>query len=155
MTTKILVIDDEPAILELMRAIFESAGYAVETTDTADAVAQLTDGELPHVIILDLLLAGKDGRDTIRQLKSQERTRQIPVLMLSAHHGAESEALATGADDFLAKPFEIEELLAKVTSYGSAFGLSRSFESQQAGTGHDEEQEKTGDHSKKERTSQT
>jgi DNA-binding response OmpR family regulator len=58
-----------------MRASFKSARYAVETTDTADEVAQLADGKLPHVIILDLLLAGKDDCDTIRQLKSQERTR--------------------------------------------------------------------------------
>ena len=71
-----------------MRAIFESPRYAVETTDTADEVAQLAHGKLSHVIILDLLLAGKDDRNTIRQLKSQERIRfpclcSQPILTLN------------------------------------------------------------------------
>jgi DNA-binding response OmpR family regulator len=85
--------------LELMRAIFESARYAVETTDTADEVAQLADGELPHVIILDLLLAGKDDRDTIRQLKSQERTRfpclcSQPILALNRQRSRRERLIA-------------------------------------------------------------
>jgi len=125
MRKKILVIDDELAILELMQIIFEDAGYTVEITDTTDSVTLLLEGELPHVILLDLLLSGKDSSDLVRKLKGQERTRHIPLLVFSAAPCAEQEALEAGADAFLAKPFELEELLAKVASYLSVFSPER------------------------------
>ncbi len=117
MRKKILVIDDTPDFLELMQLILESAGYIVEITDTTDDVAHILEDDFPHIIILDLLLSGHDSLALVRQLKSQERTRQIPLLLLSAYPIAEQAALAAGADAFIAKPFEIEELLAKVASY--------------------------------------
>ena len=117
MIKKILVIDDDPAILELMQLIFEDAGYCVETTDAASGVISCVENDLPHIIVLDLRLSGRNGSDMVRQIKEQERTRHIPLLVCSASPTAKQLALAAGADDFLAKPFEIEELLAKVGRY--------------------------------------
>lgn len=117
MLKKILVIDDDPAILELMQLIFEDAGYCVETADAASGVISLLEDNLPHIIVLDLRLSGRNGSDMVRQIKEQERTRHIPLLVCSASPAAKQQALAAGADDFLAKPFEIEELLAKVDRY--------------------------------------
>ncbi len=117
MQKKILVIDDDPAILELMQLILEDAGYRVETTDATNGVIPFLEGDLPHIIVLDLRLSGRDGSDMVRQLKGQEHTRHIPLLVCSASSAARQRALAVGADDFLAKPFDIEELLVKVACH--------------------------------------
>jgi DNA-binding response OmpR family regulator len=66
---------------------------------------------------VDVLLSGKDGREIVRYLKSQEETKHIPIIMFSAHPSSEETAREAGANDFLAKPFEIDELLAKVANY--------------------------------------
>jgi DNA-binding response OmpR family regulator len=66
---------------------------------------------------VDVLLSGKDGREIVKHLKSQEETKHILVIMSSAHPSAEQTAREAGAEDFLAKPFEIDELLAKVAKY--------------------------------------
>ncbi len=114
---KVLVVDDEPDILDFLQIILEDEGYAVLTTDKGEYIERLHDGSLPDLILLDVLLSGKDGREIARQLKSQEETKHIPVIMLSAHPSAEETVRAAGADDFLAKPFEIDDLVAKVAQY--------------------------------------
>jgi DNA-binding response OmpR family regulator len=114
---KILVVDDEPDILEFLQIILEDEGYTVTTTDKGEYVEKLHDGGLPDLILLDVLLSGKDGRDIVKQLKSQDDTRHIPVIMFSAHPSAEEAARACGAEDFVAKPFEIDLLLAKIAQY--------------------------------------
>jgi DNA-binding response OmpR family regulator len=115
--TKILVVDDEPDILEFLLVILEEEGYAVVTTDKGEYVEALRNGGLPDLILLDVLLSGKDGREIVKQLKSQEKTKHIPVIMFSAHPSAEKTAREAGADDFIAKPFEIDQLLVKVARY--------------------------------------
>lgn len=116
-TRRILIVDDDPDILESLHIILEDEGYEVATSDKGDILTRLHNGELPHLIILDVLLSGKDGREIVRWLKSQQATRQIPILMFSAHPGAEEAALQAGADDFLDKPFNIETFLAKVARF--------------------------------------
>lgn len=111
---KILVIDDEPDILEFLKELLEEENYTVATIDKAEYEEKLYAGGLPNLILLDVLLSGKDGRTIVKQLKSQEDTKHIPVIMFSAHPDAEKTARAAGADDFLAKPFELDELLEKV-----------------------------------------
>ncbi len=69
------------------------------------------------MILLDVLLSGKDGREIVKYLKSQDETRYIPVIMFSAHPSAEETARKAGADDFIAKPFDIDELLVKIAHY--------------------------------------
>jgi DNA-binding response OmpR family regulator len=114
---KILVVDDEPDILEFLQVILEEEGYAVFTSNKGEFLEQLHNGSLPDLILVDVLLSGKDGREIVKHLKSQEETKQIPTIMFSAHPSAEQTAREAGADDFLEKPFEIDELLAKVTNY--------------------------------------
>jgi DNA-binding response OmpR family regulator len=114
---RLLVVDDEPDILEFLRIILEEEGYEVATVDKGEYLEQLHNGGLPHLILLDVLLSGKDGREIVKYLKSQQETKHIPVIMFSAHPSAEETARQAGADDFLAKPFEIDVLLAKIAHY--------------------------------------
>ena len=112
----ILIVDDEPEILLFLEAAFGYAGYRVLTATTGERLFSLLARERPDLILLDMLLSGTDGRELTRQLKGQETTAQIPVLMISAHPRAEQEAQAAGADGFLSKPFGIKEILGRVTT---------------------------------------
>jgi DNA-binding response OmpR family regulator len=116
---KILVVDDDPDILEAFQLTLEYAGYDVTTTEKGEYAENLrdTNGGLPDIIILDVLLSGKDGRIICQKLKSQVDTKHIPIIMISAHPSAKQSIKAVGADDFLAKPFEIDELLTKIAHY--------------------------------------
>ncbi len=114
---KLLVVDDEEDILEFLKVILEDEGYIVVTTDKVDYLDKLHDDALPDLILLDLLLSGKDGRDIVKYLKMNERTKHIPVIMFSAHPSAHETTKQAGADDFGAKPFEIDLLLDKVVHY--------------------------------------
>jgi len=114
---RILVVDDEPDILEFLQVILEEEGYAVVTSDKGEFLEQLHNGGLPHLILLDVLLSGKDGREIVKYLKNQQETKHIPVIMISAHPSAEETARQAGADDFLAKPFNIDALLAKIAHH--------------------------------------
>src|SRR2546423_3276532 len=114
---RLLVVDDEPDILEFLQVILEDEGYTVVTADKGEYLEQLHNGGLPHLILLDVLLSGKDGREIVKYLKSQQETKHIPVIMFSAHPSAEETARQAGAEDFLAKPFEIDVLLAKIAQH--------------------------------------
>jgi DNA-binding response OmpR family regulator len=114
---KILVVDDEPDILEFLQVILEEEGYSVATTEKGEYVEKLHDEGLPDLILLDVLLSGRDGREIVKQLKSQEETKSIPVIMFSAHPSAEKTAREAGAEDFVEKPFDIDHLLAVVAKY--------------------------------------
>ena len=116
---KILVVDDDPDILDALQFMLEDAGYEVKTTEKGEYAENLrdTNGELPDVIILDVLLSGKDGRLICQKLKSQQETKRIPIIMISAHPNAKQSVTAVGADDFVAKPFDVDELLAKIAQY--------------------------------------
>lgn len=113
----ILVLDDEPDLLELLSALLTSADYRMQAVQTADDMERyLREAELPVLFVLDLLLSGSSGDELARHLKEAGRTRDVPILMISAHPSAEREARAAGADAFLAKPFDIDEFLSLVSS---------------------------------------
>ena len=114
---KILVVDDDPDILEFLQELLELEGYTAVVTDKAEYLKKLHNGSLPNLILLDVMLSGTDGREIVKDLKSREETMHIPVIMFSAHPSAERTALAAGADDFVAKPFEIDELLEKIAMH--------------------------------------
>ncbi len=114
---KILVVDDEPDILEFLQIILQEEGYTVLIAEKGDCVEKLYNGSLPDIILIDVLLSGKDGREIVKHLKSQEETKHIPVIMLSAHPNAELTAGEAGAEDFVAKPFDIDFLLKKIEQY--------------------------------------
>ncbi|QBD78593.1 response regulator [Ktedonosporobacter rubrisoli] len=110
---KILIVDDEPDILEVLRVMLEDEGFAV-LVDKGNHVEELSEKEHPNLILLDMLLSGKDGREIAQHLKSLPLTQDIPIIMLSAHPHAAGTARAYGVDAFLAKPFEMQDLLDEV-----------------------------------------
>jgi CheY-like chemotaxis protein len=114
---KILVVDDEPDILAFLQELLEQEGYTVAITDKAEYLEKLDADGLPDLILIDVLLSGKDGREIVKHLKSQEETRHVAVIMFSAHPNAKETARAAGADDFVAKPFEMDEILAKIAKH--------------------------------------
>lgn len=117
MSKQVFVIDDDEGLLAAFEAMLESAGYSVVTCSDADCLKGLDKADLPDLILLDVLLSGIDGRDVCKELKSQELTKRIPVIVVSAHPSASKSIKRVGADDFLAKPFEMDELLEKVATY--------------------------------------
>ena len=109
----ILIADDDEGILDATQAILEFEGYQVNITVDGSAVLRLQ-GKLPDLLLLDIWMSGQDGTDICRQLKSNHATKGLPVLMISASRDIEQYAMDAGADDFLAKPYEMDELLEKV-----------------------------------------
>lgn len=111
----ILVVDDEPAVREALRRALELEGYTVELAeDGADALARLEDGGEPDAVVLDMLMPRVDGLEVCRRLRRAGRS--VPVLMLTARAEVSDRVagLDAGADDYLVKPFALEELLARV-----------------------------------------
>ena len=113
---KILVADDDTAILHVMTLMLEDDGYEVTSTLDGETV-QKVQNELPDLVLLDIWMSGIDGREICKQLKSQKNTKHIPIIMISANKDTRDIAKKAGADDFVAKPFEMQELLAKVEKY--------------------------------------
>ena len=112
---KILVVDDERAVRESLRRALELEGYEIELAeDGREALERLAREDQPDAVILDVLMPGVDGLEVCRTLRSQGS--RLPVLMLTARTQVEDrvEGLDAGADDYLTKPFALEELLARV-----------------------------------------
>jgi DNA-binding response OmpR family regulator len=109
----ILVADDDPAILDATSMILEDEGYNVLTSSNGNTVMD-SKKNLPDLLLLDIWMSGKDGREICRQIKSTEQTKHIPVIMISANRDTEKIAKEVGAEDFITKPFDIDELLMKV-----------------------------------------
>ncbi len=112
---KILVVEDEPDILEMVRYNLDQAGLDVETAEDAECGLQSIQETLPDLIILDLMLPGIDGLDMCRQIKQNARTRHIPILMLTARKEEIDRivGLELGADDYVVKPFSPRELVLR------------------------------------------
>ena len=113
---KILLADDDPAIVDSMQMILETMGYCVETTIDGETVMKMEE-ELPDLLLLDIWMSGQDGREICKSLKSKKDTQNIPIIMISANRDTAKIAKESGANDFLAKPFEMNDLLAKVEKY--------------------------------------
>jgi len=112
----IMIADNDPGIVDVLTLMFEDAGYEVETTDDGQTVKDIKE-HLPDLILLDIWMAGFDGREICKYLKSQKLTKHIPLIMISANKDTEEIAKEAGADTFIAKPFEMNELLAMVDKY--------------------------------------
>lgn len=113
---RILLADDDPGILDAVGLLLEFEGYEVASTPNGASLLTM-DNDLPDLVLLDIWMSGIDGRDICRQLKQQPHTQQIPVVLFSASRDIERSAIAAGADGFLAKPFEISDLLSKIREY--------------------------------------
>ena len=113
---KILVADDNPAIMDALKIMLEEEGYEVETTVDGATVQDITE-PLPDLLLLDIWMSGIDGRNVCKLLKSNAATKHIPVIMISATKDIEQIAKDSGADDCISKPFQMERLLAVVAKY--------------------------------------
>ncbi len=113
---RILVVDDEQDILELIRYNLSREGYQIEAVKSGEEAIKIARDRHPDLIILDLMLPGIDGLDVCRLLKNESRTADIPIIMLTAK-GEDSDVvtgLELGADDYMVKPFSPKELIARV-----------------------------------------
>lgn len=113
----VLIMDDDPDLCMLMETILKFNDYDVRGCDNPRCFEMLLATVEPRMIIMDMLLAGNDGRDFCRQLKADEATRHIKIMMVSAHPDADKSCREAGADDFLIKPFDIDNFTAKVASF--------------------------------------
>ncbi|MEL7085584.1 MAG: response regulator transcription factor, partial [Cyanobacteria bacterium J06597_1] len=113
---RVLVIDDDPAILELVSVNLDLAGYEVFKAPDGIKGQALALQLLPDMIVLDLMLPKVDGFTVCQRLRRDERTAEIPLLMLTALGQTQNkvDGFNAGADDYLTKPFEIQELLVRV-----------------------------------------
>ena len=116
MKKKVLIADDNEGILDALKIMMENAGYSVEAVSDGKQVLKKKE-TLPDIFLLDARLPGIDGREICRRLKADERTRNIPVIIISASHELERTSREAGAEDFISKPFSMRELLAKVAKY--------------------------------------
>lgn len=118
MTASILIVEDEEPIQLLLSYNLESEGYKVRVTASGEDVAALLDEEPADLVLLDWMLPDISGIEVCRAMRARAKTRNVPVIMLTAR-GEESErvrGLATGADDYVVKPFSVPELMARIRS---------------------------------------
>ncbi len=118
---KILIVDDDPDILEVVNLVLSTEGYATEGIIRGEDIYKSIKKDKPDLIVLDVLLSGNDGRNICRLLKKDKNTADIPVIMMSAQPNVKASITECGANSFISKPFSIDELLNTVNSYiGSA-----------------------------------
>jgi len=115
-TPSILVVEDEPAIRELLRVNLADAGYDVREAPDAESAQRAISRALPHLVLLDWMLAGKSGLVLARELRGDARTRELPIIMITART-AEADKVAgleAWVDDYVTKPFSPRELMARI-----------------------------------------
>jgi two-component system, OmpR family, phosphate regulon response regulator PhoB len=116
MPATILIVEDEPAIAELVALHCKHAGFLVQVAHAAMDARDVVDEALPDLVVLDWMLPDKAGIDFARELRKDERTRDLPILMLTARAAEDDKVrgLEVGADDYVTKPFSPKELIARI-----------------------------------------
>src|SRR5829696_7825361 len=113
--SRILVIDDDLDILVVMEILLNMKGFEIDVTSKWENTFDKIESFKPDLILLDVLISGNDGRVLCKQLKSDPHKKEIPVIMFSAHPSAAATIKEYGANDFIAKPFDVNDLLAKIS----------------------------------------
>jgi diguanylate cyclase (GGDEF)-like protein len=116
MTKRILIADDEPAVRQLLELVLRSQGYVVQATQSGDELVRTAQDNVPDLMLVDLMMPFMDGYEAIRQLRNDTRTAHVPMLILTARSTPDDvvTGFETGADDYITKPFNIPELLARI-----------------------------------------
>jgi DNA-binding response OmpR family regulator len=117
MGKQIMIVDDDKNILEFMHLALSFEGYDVRVSTTGRELQQVQPRNLPDLILLDVKLVEEDGRAICKQLKTNEQTKDVPIIMLSAHVSERKLRQECPVDDFLAKPFELDILIDKVEKH--------------------------------------
>ena len=116
MAEKILVVDDEWELRNLLAEFLTGDGYDVIQASNGEEALELAEKEEPQVILLDVKMPGIDGIEVCRRLKEEDKTRFIPIIMVTALEDRDVDAFVEGADDFVIKPFSLVELSFRVKS---------------------------------------
>jgi DNA-binding response OmpR family regulator len=117
--TRILIADDEQAVRQLLELVLSGQGYDVLSAQNGDQLVRMAQEHVPDLILVDLMMPGMDGYEAIRQLRNDTRTAHVPMLILTARAtpGDVVIGFETGADDYITKPFNIPELLARIKGH--------------------------------------
>ena len=113
---KILIVDDNPDILQVMQLLLGSRGFEIDVTTNADETFSRIQSFQPGLIFLDVFLGDFDGRDICKEIKSNQNLKQIPVILFSANKVKSSSISDCLADAFISKPFDIIDLVDKVNN---------------------------------------
>lgn len=111
---KILVVDDDPILGFMIQEMLEWKGYKVKLSRLPQETVTNIVNEHIDLVILDKLISGTDGVEVCTWIKQNEKTKEVPVMMITAMHTSKDACLQAGADDFIAKPFEMDNFLLKV-----------------------------------------
>lgn len=114
----IVIADDDPDILDAMKMMLELYDFTVETIADGVVLPKLKELQ-PQLLFLDIRMSGADGRTICKELKAEAMTKHIPVVMISANSNLKSSVKEAGANDYLAKPFDMNDLLNKVEKFVS------------------------------------
>lgn len=114
---RVMVIDDDEPILEVIHIILAEKGYDVYTISDSTTVEEKITEYNPDIILVDLWMTGLHGSKIVKKLKDDKKTKEIPIIMISANHEVEKISKEAHADDFLSKPFEIDDLVYTVNKY--------------------------------------
>jgi CheY-like chemotaxis protein len=114
---RILVVDDMPANVRLLEAVLQPAGFSVTSASSGPEALERVVSELPDLVLLDVQMAGMNGYEVCRRIRENEETALIPVVMITSHDNeARIDGIRAGADDFVTKPFDHQELLLRARS---------------------------------------
>ncbi len=113
----IIVAEDDKAIIDVITIILQEEGYRTISVQQYDQLRKMLVQEPASLLLLDLWLTGENGSEICLALKQDPKTRDMPIIILSAHQQVEAIAKSAGADDVLQKPFDIDELIAKVKQH--------------------------------------
>ncbi|QNJ97013.1 response regulator [Constantimarinum furrinae] len=123
-TAHILIIEDSENILSLLQLMLEIKGWQISGRDNVNNIISDLQQMNPNLILMDMLLSGANGCDACKLIKSTPATRRIPIVMMSAHPAGKLECIGAGADYFIGKPFEMNELIAVISEGLSSQGLA-------------------------------
>lgn len=114
---KILICDDDEGITDMLELVLEETGHEIITETNSLNIKSILKEDLPDLILLDLWMPVLSGDQVLKTLRADENTKQLPVIVISASRDGKEIALDAGATDFVAKPFDIDELLHKIEKY--------------------------------------